>query len=203
MSYSACFVCNRCNRCCQNASNLALFEWEVDRLKKKDKNADIRPAIIGRVNGTEVILQWALKDSGKGHCCFLKKSKCSIYKDRPLVCQAFPLIKSGLLKGDQEKIIDQECPSCIFPLKAGEELKRAEYSKRMSHAYCETFNAAIRLDAARSWISDLYQFTARKMRGKQTNGDRLERIGLLEFVKSTGLMTEKEIEYEIKQMTSR
>ena len=50
-----------------------------------DNNADIRPAILGKIGETEVVLQWGMKDIGKGHCRFLRKDGCSIYKDRPLV----------------------------------------------------------------------------------------------------------------------
>ena len=72
-----------------------------------DNNADIRPAILGKIGETEVVLQWGMKDIGKGHCRFLRKDGCSIYKDRPPML--LPLTKSGLLKNDQEKIIDKEC----------------------------------------------------------------------------------------------
>ncbi len=201
MGSSDSFICTKCNKCCENSYNLALFEWEVERLKKMDNNADIRPAIIGKIGETEVVLQWGMKDIGKGHCRFLRKDGCSIYKDRPLVCQAFPLTKSGLLKNDQEKIIDKECPEIIIPFETVQQLKKEEYRKRMESVYNETFKSAIRLDAARSWISDLYQFTARKIKTNKKVATK-ERIGLLEFVKRERLMTDKEIEYEINQLNT-
>jgi len=196
----ASFVCTKCNRCCMNMRNLALFEWEAERLKAIDPDAGIRPAIVGIIGQTDIVLQWAMEDKGKGHCRFLKEDGCSGYPDRPLVCQAFPLVKSGLLNNDHENVIDRECPHMAIPFKKGQKLKRDIYAKRMGETYGETFGAAIRLDAARSWISDLYQFTARKIRmeGKQTPKGKM---GLLEFVKRMDLMHESEIECEIKQLT--
>jgi Fe-S-cluster containining protein len=194
---SAVFICKRCGRCCSHNATLALFEWEADRLKKYAKKYDavIKPAIIAKVRNVKIILQWGL-ESKNGKCPFLSSKGCMIYKDRPLVCRAFPLITSGFY--GYEKMISSECPNIIIPswVKKKGEVTKLEIHNEISTTYKEMFIAVQKLDAGRVWISDLSRYVVRQL-GSRLDEFSGREIGLLQLCLESGLYDEKFMKKEI------
>lgn len=183
------FECRRCGRCCSEIRNLALFEWEAERLAKR--KAKIKPAIIAKVGNIRMILQWGL-ESRKGKCPFLTKKGCRIYKDRPLVCRAFPFNNSG--SWQTSGILSEVCSSLVIP-RTMSKTKEALLVE-LEQLYGDTYIAAQKLDAARVWISDLSRYAVRRLGPKISEFSGRE-LGLLELCIDSGIYDRKFLRREI------
>ena len=199
---STTFSCQRCGKCCSNMDNLALFEWEKERLQRLSQHhgidLDIRPGITAKAGKMTIILQWGLK-SKTGVCPFLKTNEdgsrgCAIYDDRPMVCRAFPLSRSGLNGIDE--LISMDCPSATIPFDDEEKVARSEFFTRMKGYYGEVFDAAFRLDAARFWIRDMVKFVASRLTEVKN-----EQIGLLELAIREGIYDKEFLDREIRSLS--
>lgn len=116
------FSCIKCGACCKNISDknssskgLPLFEWEVESLKKLNKNLKLEPIDIfyDKISKLYFCLGYSLVHEP---CIFLKNNQCSIHKSRPIICKAFPIAKHPLFLED---VPDLSCFSkcCNFDLK--------------------------------------------------------------------------------------
>jgi Fe-S-cluster containining protein len=184
------FECKRCGKCCSNIGNLAIFEWEASNLAKH--KVKIKPAIIAKVGDLQLILQWGLEGKA-GKCPFLTSKGCKVYKDRPLVCRAFPFSSSGSEK--LSGMISNECSSLIVP-EAVDKTKDI-FLYEVEQTYGDTYTAAQKLDAARIWISDLSRYAVRQL-GKELEPFNGKEIGLLDLCVKGGLYTKKFIDRETK-----
>jgi len=189
------FKCKRCGKCCSNIGNLALFEWEAERLKKY--SVRIKPSIVLESNGSRIILQWGLEGKNKKHCPFLTKRGCIIYEQRPLVCRSFPFMKSGFDSKNLEKILSKNCTNLTIPFKYGTKMKKKEAIDALSETYGDSFSSVIRMDAAREWVKQLFEYSTKSEVTPQEN-----EIGLLEMLRKYSLMDSKEIEDEIYRLES-
>lgn len=94
------FTCNSCGDCCSNFGDLGtlpLFNDEKKRLEELGKNLNISTEFIPEnvmmddITGAIFCGNWGMKGNP---CPFLdKNNKCLIYKNRPLICKAFPIYK--------------------------------------------------------------------------------------------------------------
>ena len=182
--------------------NLALFEWEKERLQRLGQrlgvDLDIKPGITAKAGKMTIILQWGLK-SKTGVCPFLKTNEdgdrgCVIYDDRPMVCRAFPLSRSGLNGIDE--LISMDCPSATIPFDDEEKVARSEFFVRMKGYYGEVFDSAFRLDAARFWIRDMVKFVASRLTEVKN-----ERIGLIELAIREGVYDKEFLDREIQSLS--
>lgn len=187
------FECRRCGRCCSNMSDLTLFEWEAERIRKHGAGhkAKVRPTIIAKVGNAKIVLQWGL-ESRNGRCPFLTAKGCKIYSDRPLVCRAFPLQNSGF--PTTQGILSDDCPNIIVLKASGRTQK--EFLEEMERSYGESFAAARKLDAARVWIGDLSRYTVRKL-GPEIREFSGKELGLLELCARSGIYDRKFLRREI------
>ncbi|MEI7718671.1 MAG: YkgJ family cysteine cluster protein [archaeon] len=98
------FKCICCGECCKhisdegsNSKGLPLFEWEVEKIKKlaasKNIKLNIGPIdlVYDRKSKKYFCTGYVLVDEP---CVFLNDNKCAIHKDRPIVCQAFPVARN-------------------------------------------------------------------------------------------------------------
>ncbi|MEM4589873.1 MAG: YkgJ family cysteine cluster protein [Candidatus Micrarchaeia archaeon] len=218
------FKCINCGYCCKNMQNLALFEWEKDLLLSLDPSIKIIPGNKIKYKNTEIILYWGLqtkpqslskskytkyiqkvskndkimKISSEESCPFLSfeygVSKCNIYKNRPLVCRAFPLFHLGFKF--MEGMISIDCPEHIIPFNQDKTINRGEFYSLLYFIYGNTFLDAFRLELARVWISDVAELVLNHLKENEIEISERE-IGLLELAIKIGVLTEDEIEKEI------
>lgn len=112
------FECKQCGQCCTqpaggstsaskfpafigqgpffvlNRPGTIFYEWELPAIRKAAKKLKVKLAPVPMMmvydlkSGRSVVLSYTLREAA---CPFHAKEKgCSIYKDRPLTCQAFP-----------------------------------------------------------------------------------------------------------------
>ena len=179
--------------------NLALFEWEKERLLGLKPDLDVRPGVTAKAGRMTIILQWGLR-SKTSVCPFLKLNQdgtkeCSIYDKRPMVCRAFPLSRSGLNGTDE--LISVDCPRATVPFSQDERVARSEFFSRMGGYYGEVFDAAFRLDAARFWMRDMVKFVASRLTEPKN-----EEIGLLELAVREGVYDRDFLDREIESLSN-
>lgn len=95
------FKCLCCGECCSrisdDSSGLPLFEWEVEKIRQlageKNIKINIEPidCVLDKKSGLYFCTGYVLKSEP---CVFLKDNKCSIHRDRPVICRAFPVARS-------------------------------------------------------------------------------------------------------------
>jgi len=194
-SSTSTFECKHCGACCSNMDDLALFEWEKDRLSKDKsiKGIKIRPAIVVRLGKARVILQWGLKNKN-GKCPFRSNDRCKIYSKRPLVCRSFPFMTSGIHTVD--KMLSKECPNLKLPTVKGV-VRKEEFLNELSRAYGKSFDSVQKLDAARMWVGDLSVYVARLL-GERVDSFKDEEIGLLALCLREGIYDKRTLDREVK-----
>lgn len=98
------FKCNQCGACCRKISDsgsnhegLPIFEWEVEKIKKLAEEKKIKlllkplDFVLDKKSGFYFCTGYVLIGEP---CVFLKKNLCSIHKNRPIICTAFPVAKN-------------------------------------------------------------------------------------------------------------
>lgn len=94
------FECTRCGRCCRGTAaephTATVFPGEVRALQERTDLAweeIARPMPFGLDDGKGETFEWALQRSDDGNCRFLDdgdRTTCTVYEDRPLLCQTYP-----------------------------------------------------------------------------------------------------------------
>jgi len=215
------FSCTNCGKCCTNIDNLALFEWEKDKLLSLNPNIKISPGHKIKYKGTDIILYWGLNsvqtEFSKYSCPFLHiqnydsksdstsdsssdfryLSKCTIYQDRPMVCRSFPLFHSGL--NSQDEVISLNCPLSVIPFHENEKITKKEFLSRLKAAYGEIFYDAVVLDLTRTWVKELAEYVISYLKENNISISENE-IGLFELAINQGIITKKEMEEEIQNI---
>ena len=183
------FKCKRCGKCCSNIKNIALFEWEAERLRKH--GAKIRPGHTVDLNGSRIVLLWTLESNGR-KCPFLTKRGCLIYDKRPLVCRSFPFMNSGLAAKNLEKVLSKDCENMILPFSYGVKMNKKDAIKALSNSYNGSYSSSVQLDTAREWLKELVEYAAKSEVALEE-----KEIGLLEMLRKYQLMDPKDVEDEI------
>ncbi len=152
------FKCICCGECCRkisdedsNTKGLPLFEWEVEKIKKLgiDKKIKIEPIdfVLDKKSGKYFCTGYVLT---KEPCPFLKDNKCSIHKERPIVCRAFPVARNPEFLDDVPDIsCFSNCPNFDFKaflsdslgLKDGKDFNLPR--KKINEEYAKTFDEEI------------------------------------------------------------
>jgi Fe-S-cluster containining protein len=93
------FKCKGCGDCCRNFGDkdkcIPLFSWEVEEYKKLAKKEGIfiefEPIkyLLDENSKIVFIYLYGIKNR---ECPFLKENRCSIYKERAIICRQFPLL---------------------------------------------------------------------------------------------------------------
>jgi Fe-S-cluster containining protein len=186
------FKCKRCGKCCSNAKNLALFEWEAERLRKH--GAKIRAGHTIELNGSRIVLFWTLESNGK-KCPFLTKRGCLVYNKRPLVCRSFPFMTSGITSKNLEKTLSKECDNLVIPFSYGVKMSKKDALKALSQSYNGSFSSSVILDTAREWIRELVDYA---IQARATPEEK--EIGLLELLRKYQIMDPKDVEEGIERI---
>ena len=94
------FECTRCGRCCSGTPDephtATVFPDEVRSLQERTGDAweeIARPMPFGIQEGAGETFEWALQTTANGNCRFLndgERTRCTVYGDRPLLCQTYP-----------------------------------------------------------------------------------------------------------------
>ena len=235
------FECKMCGECCRNIrgrthkklpklppyvfmaippslTTIGLFEWEVPILKTDAKRLSIplyikpHAMIWDQKSKKAIVTMWNLDHD---NCPFLSEedNKCRIYRDRPLVCQTYPLFAIGILKdpGKLRRIGLADCPNAVkLPFPEGQPIlvRPSTIFNTLFKVYGSTFLGALRHDVALILLSKyseealsqgiLRPATIKKkiikaiLRSKPT--------GLFEFLQSKGVINKKEIRKEIQSI---
>jgi len=123
------FECTRCGRCCQGTEaephTATVFPDEVRAIQDstgRSWSGVARPMPYGISDGGGETFEWALQGGNCGDCTFLEsdgdRTRCSIYGDRPLLCQTYPFKLSLPVTGGPDasavashgKVVASECP---------------------------------------------------------------------------------------------
>lgn len=107
------FECTRCGHCCTgddaDAHTATIFPDEVRSIvasRDEEWEAVARPIPYGLTDGRGETFEWALQTDACGDCRFLAETgdgtACTIYSERPLICQTYPFsVAIGLGVGEE------------------------------------------------------------------------------------------------------
>lgn len=93
------FRCKSCGECCKDfglIKTLPIFWFEKERYEKLARERGIELEFLpenilkDKISGKTFCLNYGMKGNP---CLLLKNNNCSIYKQRALICKAFPLDK--------------------------------------------------------------------------------------------------------------
>jgi len=241
------FECSRCGNCCEHLRGriseedararspyifmlvppslmtLGLHEWELPGLREKAVSLSIdlriRPSMVmwDETSKTALTIMWNLDHED---CPFFSQERiCKIYKDRPLVCQTFPLITAGLLSHVIQRISEPlrigygTCPS--VPKVSFQENKplflgSRHVFKELFRAFGEAFVGSLRYEYATIMVRDLLKDaeTKGKICISPMNKEivksilRSKPVGALAFLESKGLLSEAELKDSVRSIES-
>jgi Fe-S-cluster containining protein len=135
---------------------LALFEWEVQNLQCRAKELSIdfkaKPSYIfwDDLAKTPLVLQWNLDHD---NCPFLStENLCKVHDQKPLICQAYPLMASGLMNIEDQKkgLFLLDCPNVAplpFEMERMIKVVPSKFFRETFNIYGNTFAASLRFDA--------------------------------------------------------
>ncbi len=149
------FKCICCGECCRkisdensSAKGLPLFEWEVEKIKKlaADRGIEIGPIDLVLDKKSEKYFCTGYSLSLEP-CPFLKDNKCSIHKERPIVCRAFPVARNPEFLDDVPDLgCFSNCPNFDFKAFLRDSLGLEEGKpfnlprKKINEEYAKTFD---------------------------------------------------------------
>jgi Fe-S-cluster containining protein len=211
------FECSCCGECCrkvsEDGSGLPLFEWEVEEIRRLNKDAKIEP--IDCVLDKKSDLYFCTGYSLIGEpCTFLKDSKCLIHKERPMICRAFPIAKSPELMDDIPNLdCFSNCPNFDFkaflgdslgleegkPFSLTKEKVIEEYRKAFDK---ETMDSALVRDNALGYIDELMASLSEEGLIDIEVVDKKDKnpISFFDFLIKREIIDEKEKEEIIKEI---
>lgn len=89
------FSCKACGNCCRNRQEPILMTgYDVFRIAKGlriEMPEVVTKYTIGYVGGTSNLPVLTLKERQDGSCSLLRKGKCMVHENKPLVCAIYPL----------------------------------------------------------------------------------------------------------------
>ena len=138
--------------------SILIFDWEKPKLKELANDMNIALRIIPRnvvlsPEGNPIVIGW---DLNYNICPFLKGNECSIYENRPLICQSFPLYESVynfLCGGDRVKIGTLKCPKMVKYEELTGKMQMIEWSKKMFEVFGDAFISSVKCDIAKFMIN--------------------------------------------------
>jgi len=234
------FECKMCGACCRNMRGrtyekheriprvfmavppslrtIGLFEWEVSLLEEKAKELSLsfkaKPDIIfwDELNKIPIVTQWNLDHD---NCPFLSnENRCRIHKQKPLICQAYPLMAFGILSGDISSLTRvglADCPNAVpLPFAKGVpiKIKPSIVFRQLFQAYGSSFLGMLRLDI----VTKLLRESLENLLGKGLIRPALlkkkvvkailrnEPIGLLEYLRNKCPDIERELKEHIESI---
>lgn len=151
------FKCICCGECCRkisdensSAKGLPLFEWEVEKIKKLAEQNKIKI----RIEPIDLVFDKKSEKYfctgyylAKEPCVFLNECKCSIHKDRPIFCRAFPIARNPEFLDDVPGLdCFSKCPNFNFKAFLRESLGLVDGKpfnlsrKKVNEEYAKTFD---------------------------------------------------------------
>lgn len=156
----------------RSQKTVLLFEWEIPVLHGRAKQFSVEFKTVpgdmfwDDVSGVPIVLHWNLDHN---NCPFLSNENlCLVQKEKPLGCQAYPLMAFGLVEGNERRqsITLLDCPNAV-PIGHFREGKMRKV--RMSTVYREaiqtygsTFVGMLRLDAAAMLLAECLKHLVRE-----------------------------------------
>lgn len=173
------FQCKMCGNCCRNMrgrtagiphhmpsfvymaippsqKTIGLFEWEISVLKKKANQLSLNLKAKSdfmfwdEVSKVPIVTQWNIDHD---NCPFLSdENRCRVHEQKPLICQAYPLMAFGMLRENKtalKQIGLADCPNAVpLPFVEGKPLKIKPQTlfRELLQLYGSTFLGMLRLD---------------------------------------------------------
>lgn len=100
-SFSSCNICDAA--CCDGTKNILYSQIILKDFKEISDNFPIL-FIFGEMGFLKPVF---ILTNGKKFCKYIKKSRCTIYENRPSICRVYPLSANI----DDEVYIDCSCPA--------------------------------------------------------------------------------------------
>jgi len=142
----------------RSQKTVLLFEWEIPVLDDRAKQLSVEFKVVPNdmfwddVSGVPIVLYWNLDHD---NCPFLSNENlCLIHEEKPLGCQAYPLMAFGLVNENERRqnVWLLDCPNVapIGNFKEGKmtKVKVSTVYREAFQAYGSTFVGMLRLDAA-------------------------------------------------------
>lgn len=144
---------------------VVLFDWEIPILQKRARQVSVefntKPDIMfwDELSSIPVVLQWNLDHND---CPFLSKENyCLAQEQKPLGCQAYPLMAFGLIdttrRTEPLRIDLMDCPNTVplpFQMERMTKMRPSTFFEETFKAYGSTFVGMIRLDAAAKLLGE-------------------------------------------------
>lgn len=172
------FTCHRCGHCCTHLAGrrdaagtsfaalpppglyrlgappgLRLFAWEARRFPE----AELEPLLAVADGRRDALLPAAYVYPVDRCTHYDDEAGCTVYEDRPLVCQAYPLLAAGG-DGGLEVGVSGACPGSVpLPDADGEE---AGLEEALAAAYPDEAGAALAVPALVRWLGTVVGFLA-------------------------------------------
>ncbi len=122
----------RCGICCGDTRartrHILLLENEGQRISRLVGKPI--PEFAEIVNDRHPYTYEMKKTKSEGKCVFLKSTKCTIYRARPLICRFYPFHLGAEESGSYAFHATQECPG----IGGGTRLERKHFEKLFSQA---------------------------------------------------------------------
>ena len=235
------FECKKCGNCCTKIRNrgiknptqgsaflfrivpssmvsIGLFEWEVIALKKTADELTFsiktKPVffVYDKKSDATFSFHWNLDYED---CPFYAENFCKVNKNKPLVCQSYPLLIDDLFSAPNEKrnISTGDCPNVVdIPYTDGKVriLNYQELFPFLFGVYGDSFLAAIKDNLIRENIYRVLSvITENKLvvpapvpkdKIKAVLRGKLEPLGLIEFLLKTHPNIGKQLNQKIRQI---
>jgi Fe-S-cluster containining protein len=238
------FECKMCGNCCRNMrgrterkspvyppywfsavplleKTLLLLEWEIPVLQERARQLSIELKVVpddmiwDDVSNVPIVLQWNLDHND---CPFLSENNhCLVNENKPLCCQAYPLMSFGMLKDldvpDVPKnIVFIDCPNIVPIAQLAEgkmmRVRSSTIFKRLFQSYGSAFIGMLRLDAAVMFYSECLKDLVKEwivypgIIDEKVMKSLLEEkpVGLLEHLKRKAPNKAKELEKSIREI---
>jgi len=194
------FSCKNCGACCKDFGSfgtLPLFSDEVEKYKKCDKEAEIElefvpeNVLLDKVSGSAVCLNWGMKGNP---CKFLKNNLCGIYKNRSLICKAFPLEKIPEKEGCVKFSCFMDCPEnslndFVHEASLVKEFDEPAFIEMFGK---ESFDARVEIERRKRFIGDSLKKLKEENKADFVEAEFLDSrdlqvVDIFEFLKNFGI----------------
>lgn len=128
-----------------------MFAWEADRFPAHR----LEPLLVVADAGRQRLVALAYEQDAQVCPNYDEEVGCTIYEDRPLVCQAYPLL---VVEGEEgaEVAVSGLCPGKVPIARAAERADRPE--PVLARAYPDEFAAALAVPATVQALSEVVGF---------------------------------------------
>jgi Fe-S-cluster containining protein len=197
---------------------ISLYEWEILALKSKATELSlsykVKPNLMfwDEISSTPFILTWELDHD---NCPFLSiDNLCMVQEQKPLVCQAYPLLGTGYLDDNENQphrlnVGYGDCPNLIVSSDRISRTQIVSFStvlQELFESYGDAFVGNLRFESATRLVADVLRDATKKnlIRPSIVNKSivkdilRKKPLGFLQYLRNKHPEYAREVEESIK-----